>query len=528
MTTRPHYIFARGGDLSLIVDGVPFNVANDNPQYESLVQSIKDKDWAKVVDFTKVSEEFTRIVAAFGNVVVYGGHVTYEGKEMHGYLVSKILEAASLGLPIEPLGRFMENVLMNPDTRAQSDLYNWCEAGKMPITEDGYIIGYKVIRENYNDHHSNSFDNHPGKIVEMPREDCDPDPNRTCSTGLHFCAAAYLGNYGYNTGRVVLVKVHPRDVVAFPTDYNLQKARGCRHEVVEEISKETAKTFFTGFQGYYIPPAPKFTEGQRVWHNDVSGIVSNEADGSMIKVGSEWVAAEFLQTDQEYAEAGGYTIYDDGLSDTIPFIAVLNPDRNSDITSAGGWSSDYVATKAEAWVQAADHLAEWQDAKARCIAAGIVVDVADHDSEHEAWLDSVELIPAQVAVPEPIVVEASGLVVIQRVSDGFYYRGPNRGITSQISEAGAYTIEDARDVITSAARGGVSLTTVSIPKSVEPDLNFGDRLGRAEKYLGMTYDPVAQDGRLQALERALGLPLQGIPVGDWRTRLAAIDKVLGL
>jgi len=48
---------------------------------------------------------------------------------------------------------------------------------------------------------------------------------------------SYLPSYGTANGsRVMIVKVHPRDVVSVPTDYNFAKARCCRYEVVDEYT----------------------------------------------------------------------------------------------------------------------------------------------------------------------------------------------------------------------------------------------------------------------------------------------------
>jgi hypothetical protein len=68
-----------------------------------------------------------------------------------------------------------------------------------------------------------------GNSVEMPRSDCDPDRNQTCSTGLHVCHYSYLANNGTTH---LVVEINPRDVVAVPTDYNGAKMRVCRFRVL--------------------------------------------------------------------------------------------------------------------------------------------------------------------------------------------------------------------------------------------------------------------------------------------------------
>lgn len=67
----------------------------------------------------------------------------------------------------------------------------------------------------YTDHHSHTFRIKLGHIVQMPREECDPIQENTCSSGLHCASKGWLEqNYFGNVGMRVLV--NPADVVAVP------------------------------------------------------------------------------------------------------------------------------------------------------------------------------------------------------------------------------------------------------------------------------------------------------------------------
>ena len=241
-----HYVFSpQGTSITLIIDGIPKIIPNDDPRFDSIVNALRERDYQAVAH--KALVELPKALAQFGAVSIYGGHVVANGEELHGFLVDTIIKAVEQGLPLEPLGMFQANVLENPDPRARADLYEFCAKSGLPITDDGQIIAYKIIAENYHDIYSGTVDHSVGLTVSMPRDQCDPDPGKTCSTGLHFCSAAYLPHYGTGKGsRIVLVKVHPRDVTAFPTDYNNAKARCCQYQVVQEIDRETAPDFFKG------------------------------------------------------------------------------------------------------------------------------------------------------------------------------------------------------------------------------------------------------------------------------------------
>lgn len=244
---KPVFIFSTDS-LTVLVDGVPYVVTSDQPQYQPLIDAIQAGNIPRITELANMQTEITKLLGAFGNVSVYGGHVTYKGETIHSYLVAKIIEAAAINGDITPMATFLDNVMLNPDARAREGLYDWCEIGKLPITPDGCIIAYKIVGENYMDIHSGRFDNHVGQKPSQARGECDPNPDQTCSRGLHFCSAEYLPHYGnFGSGsRVMLVKIHPSNVVAFPRDYNLAKGRACEYEVIEEIAAGTAAQFFTG------------------------------------------------------------------------------------------------------------------------------------------------------------------------------------------------------------------------------------------------------------------------------------------
>jgi hypothetical protein len=232
--------------VTVIVHGMPYTITSDHSQYDALVTALRAGDVEAIERCVNTADKITKILGVFGAVEVFGGHVTFKGETIGGYLVEKIVEFATNGNPIEPLANFLNNVMENPSRRATEDLYAWCEAGRLPITPDGCIIAYKIVNQNYKDIHSGRFDNSVGATPRVNRKEVDDNPDVTCSHGLHFCSGAYLPHYGSSNGRVMLVKVHPRDVVAFPKDYNLSKARCCGYEVIEEIDRATAATFFNG------------------------------------------------------------------------------------------------------------------------------------------------------------------------------------------------------------------------------------------------------------------------------------------
>lgn len=202
----------------------------------------KAGDEAKVQELWEQLETLSDVPAFIqnasnGKVFVRDGIVYYGEEAIHSTLSSRILWGLSEGFDMDPYIAFLENLMQNPSKRAVDELYGFLEACNMGITEDGHLIAYKRVRNDYTDCHSGKFDNSVGKVLEMARNKVDEDKDRTCSYGFHFCSQSYLPYFGSSHGnRVVIVKVNPRDVVSIPADYANAKARCCRYEVIGEYT----------------------------------------------------------------------------------------------------------------------------------------------------------------------------------------------------------------------------------------------------------------------------------------------------
>lgn len=224
-------------------DGEIATIYLSNPNYDEIIVALNKKDWDTVRELADPSVEIKRAITNGGvadNVRIEGGIVYYNDNALHNHLTDRMLEMLSEGIDIAPLALFLQNMMENPSYRAVNELYTFLEASSLPITEDGHFLAYKRIRSDWTDQFTGQLDNSIGSVVEMPRNEVDEDKDRTCSSGLHFCSRSYLPSYGASEGgRVVIVKINPRDVVSIPSDYNNAKGRCCRYEVINEIKLES-------------------------------------------------------------------------------------------------------------------------------------------------------------------------------------------------------------------------------------------------------------------------------------------------
>lgn len=134
---------------------------------------------------------------------------------------------------------FMIKASNNPNDVSASDLFEFITVNKLPLASDGDVLAYKIVKPNFFDIHSGTKDHTPGNVVTEEKVDYNRDV--TCSNGLHFCSKDYLPAYGGSFGggnkenKLVLVKIDPADVAAFPRDYNNAKGRARRYTVVSEL-----------------------------------------------------------------------------------------------------------------------------------------------------------------------------------------------------------------------------------------------------------------------------------------------------
>ncbi len=234
----PH-IYNGNGTISIMIDGKMKPVDTAHKYYEEIKQALKDKEWGKIPNLVNIKESVETAINASttaGSVTIKDGQIFYNDTRIHNSLTTRIVDMAKEGFDIGFMVKFLENLMQNPSYRAVNELYDFLEAGAIPITENGTFLTYKKIRNDWKDIYTGTFDNSIGAEPEMPRNMVDEDSNRTCSDGLHVCSYNYLPHFSSaNDDRVVICEVNPADVVAIPADYNNTKMRCCKYKVIAEI-----------------------------------------------------------------------------------------------------------------------------------------------------------------------------------------------------------------------------------------------------------------------------------------------------
>lgn len=245
--------------LTYVIGNKSFIVRADNQHYDELCKLAYDDDEEGFMNLYNKSRAVAQTVQKMGNtgkVEVLYNQVLFNGEEIHGTIVDRIIQLAAEGLNFDPMARFLENLMANPSSRAVKELYGFLEHENLPITNDGCFLAYKAVaiyngsdivdkmgnkvtKGDYIDVYTKrDFRNNIGDSPEVPRNKVDDDANRGCSHGLHVGALEYSGPNGYYRGdKVMIVKVNPSDVVSVPHDHSYQKVRCCKYSVVGEYQE---------------------------------------------------------------------------------------------------------------------------------------------------------------------------------------------------------------------------------------------------------------------------------------------------
>lgn len=150
---------------------------------------------------------------------------------------------------------FINRVLNIKDIVVRESLKKWISSNpSLSVTEEGCIIGYKGVDNNYHSVRSGygiingtAIDGHhdctPGNEIEMPRELVCADPNISCSFGLHVGNLMYARNWSDRTVRVLF---HPEDVVSVAGES--EKLRVCKYVIIDDITNVSDERVMEGLK----------------------------------------------------------------------------------------------------------------------------------------------------------------------------------------------------------------------------------------------------------------------------------------
>jgi len=222
--------------LTLKFGGKTYLISYTDHRYNSIMNCLADNNFTQIPSIVDSETYFRNQGLSYENGTLY-----YKGKMFPLELSKKVLEFRDKNIPFKHLIRFWKNLKSNPSYNSRQMLFKFLEINNHPVTEDGCFLAYKSVTKSFKDHHTQKFNNKPGKTVSVARDQVDDNPNNTCSRGLHVAAWNYAKDFGSDR-LLVSVKIHPKDVVAVPTDYNGTKMRVCKYKVLEVLTEENKES----------------------------------------------------------------------------------------------------------------------------------------------------------------------------------------------------------------------------------------------------------------------------------------------
>lgn len=201
-----------------------------------------------------------------------GNTLLFDGDEVNNSLAETIIRLTQEDESGDPtkLVKFLENLMNNPSEHSREQLYDWIAPRNITITNDGHFLAYKGLNEDFTsinqgqgivnsvEYDYASLDNSPGNVVEFPRSLVVANSGIGCAVGLHAGTYEYASEFAQ--GKLVLVKINPRDVVSVPTDCDAQKLRVCRYEVLEEIADRLQTVLWTDTVDFVEDEAPEIID----------------------------------------------------------------------------------------------------------------------------------------------------------------------------------------------------------------------------------------------------------------------------
>jgi hypothetical protein len=263
--SNPIPYLMQGKNIIIVIDGKSHAISKDTHiAYPKIIEALKAQDWDELRDIITPAKAIVDFGG--GNVTIEGDLVLWNGRPFHNALTSRMIEMYRDGFPIDPMVRFMENLMENPSKRSVDQLYGFLEKNSLPITEDGHFLAYKRVNDNFTDVYTGTIDNSVGQVVEMERNLVDDNPASTCSTGLHFCSESYLSYFGGS--RIVILKINPADVVSIPVDYDNAKGRCMRYEVIGEVHGDPKDAFGKAVDNTWTLKPAAWPFSPNVMHED--------------------------------------------------------------------------------------------------------------------------------------------------------------------------------------------------------------------------------------------------------------------
>lgn len=207
-------------------------------EYTKAVDCIRSGNLEELITFLETDNR--TITAQYDCFEIIEGVVKVGNDYLPPALSARLVKFAQEKLDCQPLLNLWAKLKQNPSARAVKEAFPWFEKNHHPIFPDGDVLFWKSVNEDYTDMFTSNngvggkFNNTPGSINKVNRNQVDDDQTRECSFGFHVGSYQYASTFGGK--KLVEVKVNPADIVRVPTCDNYQKVGVCAYEVLKDCT----------------------------------------------------------------------------------------------------------------------------------------------------------------------------------------------------------------------------------------------------------------------------------------------------
>lgn len=272
------------GYVTVYVKSRQYQINKDDNRFNRLIKLLKDgagEDKVfQLVDTVETVKNLAKLVNM--KVEVVNGVVYVNGVVCKHLVAQKITEFASLGLPFKYLVKFLTRLLANPSEASREHAYTFLANKGLPITEDGHVLGYKAVRNNWTDKHTGTVLNKIGSVVQMDRKQVDDNTRKECSTGLHVGTLNYVERFrSVGSGdRTLIVKFDPADIVSVPSSDAAEKIRVSKYTVVAEYGNDKKELDRPVYSSKTLNPIDQDDDDYDA--DDVSSEVDEDVETSIV------------------------------------------------------------------------------------------------------------------------------------------------------------------------------------------------------------------------------------------------------
>ncbi|AFC21447.1 RIIB lysis inhibitor [Cronobacter phage vB_CsaM_GAP31] len=237
---EPVVIMTPGNVCISMPTGHQYTINRDNAIFPDVGLLLIEGDIQGAIELICAGQEFKaeKVVDLGPDLKLLDGVLYWHGQKQETTLAKRILNDIDNDTFDERYVKFMQKLMHNPSYASVKMLYDFIQHNDLEILENGDVKAYKKITNTSNgprDTRTGKVPNYKGQIISMPRNMVEDNPRVSCSQGLHIASLEYAGGFAGNN--LIEVAVNPADVVSVPYDYNQQKCRCCRYEVLTGTPK---------------------------------------------------------------------------------------------------------------------------------------------------------------------------------------------------------------------------------------------------------------------------------------------------